>query len=191
MPIQLLINHYMKLKKVQVCKHCNKNYEAYNGNQLYCCDVCRQQAYYIRHGIDRSQRPIYGVNVNSGFTPVLDQSQKTDVNPPTKEIEQITPAPVTQVTPLIATSSKNITSENFGAILEQMNKTHQAQIEALESRLRLSFEQDRHQREKQAQDDLILQLNKKIKESDEKSSIDTMQVINGLTAILNGNLNGK
>jgi hypothetical protein len=128
--------------RMKDCKNCGKEYGATNGNQLYCCDVCRQQAYYKRHGIDRSQRPAYGTNVNHQFTAINGISPKTDVNPPTKEIEQISPAPVTQVKPLMETSPKTINSDNFGAILEQMNKTHQAQMEAMETRLKLSFAQE-------------------------------------------------
>ena len=112
--------------RMKDCKNCGKQYGATNGNQLYCCDVCRQQAYYKRHGIDRSQRPIYGTNVNHQFTPITQPTPKTDVNPPTKEIEQITPAKVTQVKPLIETSLKTTSMDNFTAILEQMNNTHPA-----------------------------------------------------------------
>ena len=97
--------------RMKDCKNCGKQYGATNGNQSYCCDVCRQQAYYKRHGIDRSQRPIYGANVNHQFTPIIDSTPKNDVNAPTKEIEQIAPAPVTQVAPLIGRSYKNINAD--------------------------------------------------------------------------------
>ena len=172
--------------KIQICKNCNKEYKAKNGNQLYCCDVCRQQAYYKRHGIDRSFRPIYGNNVNQGFTPVVDTSKKIEINEIKKESEPIQPAPVTPVPALINSNSKSINSDNFHAILEQMNKTHQAQMEAMEIRLKLSFEQDKHEREKQAKEKVISELNEKIDEMNNKSNIDTNQVILGLTSILNG-----
>lgn len=168
------------------CHNCGKQYGATNGNQLYCSDVCRQQAYYKRHGIDRSQRSGYFTRVNPQFTAINDISPKTDVNPPTKEFEQITPAPVTQVKPLIETSSKTMYSDNIGAILEQMNKTHQAQMEAMESRLKLSFAQDQHEREKQAKDEVISRLQKEIKEMENKSSVDTGQVLGGLSNIISG-----
>jgi hypothetical protein len=172
--------------RMKDCKNCGKQYGATNGNQSYCCDVCRQQAYYKRHGIDRSQRPIYGTNVNHQFTPIIDSTPKNDVNAPTKEIEQIAPAPVTQVAPLITTSYKNINADNFGAILEQMNKTHQAQMEAMETRLKLSFEQERHEREKQAKDEVISRLQNELKSQKDKSTIDTNQVLGGLTAMFSG-----
>lgn len=172
--------------RMKDCKNCGKQYGATNGNQSYCCDVCRQQAYYKRHGIDRSQRPIYGTNVNHQFTPTNEISPKTDVNPPTKEIEQITPTTATQVKPLMETSSKTITMDNFGAILEQMNKTHQAQMEAMEIRLKLSFAQDQHEREKQAKDEVISRLQKEIKDMEKKSSIDTNVVLGGLSNIVAG-----
>ena len=41
------------MKQIRNCKHCAKQYQAGNSNQSYCCDVCRQQAYYKRHDIDR------------------------------------------------------------------------------------------------------------------------------------------
>lgn len=175
----------MKLR-MKDCKNCGKQYGATNGNQSYCCDVCRQQAYYKRHGIDRSQRPIYGTHVNHQFTPITQSTQKTDVNPPTKEIEQINPAQVTQVKPLMETSSKTITMDNFGVILEQMNKTHQAQMEAMETRLKLSFAQDQHEREKQAKDEVISRLQKELKDKQNQSDINTNQVLGGLTTILSG-----
>lgn len=175
--------------RMKDCKNCDKQYGASNGNQLYCCDVCRQQAYYKRHGIDRSKRPAYVTNVNPGFTEftaINGISPKTDVNPPTKEIEQITPAPVTQVKPLMETSSKTINHDNFGAILEQMNKTHQAQMEAMETRLRLTFAQEQHQREKQSKEEVISRLQKEIKDMEKKSNIDTNLVLGGLSNIISG-----
>ena len=172
--------------RMKDCHNCGKQYGATNGNQLYCCDVCRQQAYYKRHGIDRSQRPVYGTNVNHQFTAINGISPKTDVNPPTKEIEQITPAPVTPIKPLMETSSKTINTDNLGAILEQMNKTHQAQMEAMESRLKLSFAQEKHEREKEAKDEVILRLQKEIKDMENKSSIDTSTVLGGLSNVIAG-----
>lgn len=172
--------------RMKDCKHCGKQYGAENGNQSYCCDVCRQQAYYKRHGIDRSQRPIYGNNVNHQFTPINGTSDKSDVNPPTKTQEPINMAPVTQVRPLIETSSKAITNDNFGAILEQMNKTHQAQMEAMETRLQLSFAQEKHERVKQAKDEVISRLQKELKDKKGQSDINTNQVLGGLSNIVAG-----
>lgn len=172
--------------RMKDCQNCGKQYGATNGNQLYCCDVCRQQAYYKRHGIDRSQRPAYGTNVNHQFTAINGISPKTDVNAPTKEIEQIIPAPVTQVKPLMEASPKTINSDNFGAILEQMNKTHQAQMEAMETRLKLSFAQEKHEREKEAKDEVISRLQKEIQDMEKKSSIDTGTVLGGLSNIIAG-----
>lgn len=172
--------------RMKDCQNCGKQYGATNGNQLYCCDVCRQQAYYKRHGIDRSQRPIYGTNVNHQFTPITQPTPKTDVNPPTKEIKQITPAKVTEVKPLIETSLKTTSMDNFGAILEQMNKTHQAQMEAMETRLKLSFAQEKHEREKEAKDEVISRLQKEIKDMEKKSNIDTNVVLGGLSNIIAG-----
>jgi hypothetical protein len=181
------------------CKHCEKQYGAENANQYYCCDVCRQQAYYKRHGIDRSQRGIYGYQgnryvtsqphtyVNPQFTPINNPTGKDDVNPPTKEIEQLNQAPVSPVAPLIETKGvRSVTIDNFGAILEQMNKTHQAQMEAMETRLKLSFAQEQHLREKEAKEKLILQLQDDIKEMKNKSSIDTQTVLGGLSNMIAG-----
>mgnify|MGYP007090467176 CR=1 FL=1 len=175
----------MKLR-MQNCENCGKQYGATNGNQKYCRDVCKQQAYYKRHGIDRSRRPFYVNNVNPGFTRIIEPTAISDVNPPTKEIEQITPAPVTQVKPLIESSPKTINSDNFGAILEQMNKTHQAQMEAMETRLKLSFAQEKHEREKEAKDEVISRLQKEIKDMENKSSIDTGTVLSGLSNVIAG-----
>lgn len=174
--------------RMKDCQNCGKQYGATNGNQLYCCDSCRQQAYYKRHNIDRSHS-WYGRNVNPMFTefaPINGISPNNDVNNIEKEKEQISPAPVTQVKPLIESSSKAINNDNFGAILEQMNKTHQAQMEAMETRLKLSFAQERHAIEKQAKEDIILKLQEEIKEKDKKSSIDTGTVLAGLSNILAG-----
>lgn len=170
--------------RMKDCKNCGKEYGATNGNQLYCCDVCRQQAYYKRHNIDRS-----GGNVNpmfTQFTPINGISPKNDVNNITKELEQITPAPVTLVKPLIETSSKTINTDNFGAILEQMNKTHQAQMEAMETRLKLTFAQEKHEVEKRAKEDIISQLQAELKDKERKSTIDTNTVLAGLSNIMAG-----
>ena len=172
--------------RMKDCHNCGKQYGATNGNQLYCCDVCRQQAYYKRHGIDRSQRPIYGTNVNHQFTPITGISDKSDVNTPTKEIPQITPAPVTTVTPLIQHGPKNLSHDNFGPVLEQMNKTHQAQMEAMETRLKLSFAQQLHEQELNAKADVILRLQKELKDKENQSDINTSQVLGGLTTMLSG-----
>jgi len=172
--------------RMKDCKYCNKQYGATNGNQSYCCDVCRQQAYYKRHGIDRSigyVRPFIGENVNHTFTPITGISEKNDVNIPTKEI---TPAPVTNVTPLIQHTPKNTTHDNFGAVLEQMNKTHQAQMEAMETRLKLSFAQTLHEQELNAKADVILRLQKELKDKENQSDINTSQVLGGLTTMLSG-----
>lgn len=175
--------------RMKDCKNCNKQYGATNGNQLYCCDVCRQQAYYKRHGIDRSigyVRPFIGESVNHTFTPITGISEKTDVNPIKKEIEQITPAPVTNVTPLIQHTPKNTTHDNIGAVLEQMNKTHQAQMEAMETRLKLSFAQQLHEQELNAKADVISRLQKELKDKENQSDINTSQVLGGLTTMLSG-----
>jgi hypothetical protein len=172
--------------RMQDCKNCGKQYGATNGNQSYCCNVCRQQAYYKRHGIDRSigyVRPLIGDNVNHTFTPITGISDKSDVNTPTKEIN---PAPVTTVTPLIQHSPKNLSHDNFGPVLEQMNKTHQAQMEAMETRLKLSFAQQLHEQELNARADVILRLEKELKEKENQSDINTSQVLGGLTTILSG-----
>lgn len=175
----------MKLR-MKDCKHCGKQYGAENGNQSYCCDVCRQQAYYKRHGIDRSQRPIYGNNVNNGFTPINAPSHNNDVNPIVSTLEPIKPAPVMEVKPLIETSVKTLTNDNFGAILEQMNKTHQAQMEAMETRLKLTFAQQTHEREKQAREEVILKLQKEIDDMGKKSDINTTTVLSGLSNMIGG-----
>jgi hypothetical protein len=172
--------------RMQDCKNCGKQYGATNGNQSYCCNVCRQQAYYKRHGIDRSigyVRPLIGENVNHTFTPITGISDKSDVNIPTKEI---TPAPVTTVTPLIQHSSKNMSHDNFGPVLEQMNKTHQAQMEAMETRLKLSFAQQLHEQELNARADVISRLQQELKDKENQSDINTSQVLGGLTTILSG-----
>ena len=175
--------------RMQDCKNCGKQYGATNGNQSYCCDVCRQQAYYKRHGIDRSigyVRPLIGENVNNTFTPITGISEKTDVNTTTKEIPQITPAPVTTVTPLIQHSPKNMSHDNFGPVLEQMNKTHQAQMEAMETRLKLSFAQQLHEQELNAKADVISRLQQELKDKENQSDINTSQVLGGLTTMLSG-----
>lgn len=175
----------MKLR-IKDCKHCGKQYGAENGNQLYCCDVCRQQAYYKRHGIDRSQRPEYLNYVNRGFTPINALSDNNDVNRSISTFEPIKPAPVMEVKPLIETSVKTLTNDHFGAIVEQMNKTHQAQMEAMETRLKLSFAQQTHEREKQVQDELILKLQKEIEDMSKKSDINTSVVLSGLSNMIGG-----
>ena len=175
----------MKLR-MKDCKNCNKQYGATNGNQLYCCDVCRQQAYYKRHGIDRSQRPEYGTDVNHKFTAINGISLKTDVNPIKKEVEQIEQYQATTTTPLISHAPKNTSHDNFTVIFEQMNKTHQAQMEAMETRLKLSFAQQLHEREKEAKDEVISRLQKELKDKENQSDINTSQVLGGLTTILSG-----
>jgi len=167
------------------CKHCNNQYQAGNSNQSYCRDVCRQQAYYKRHGIDRYRNYPNGVkiaDVNPKFTEIVALSDKNDVN----EAKEITPAVVTPVTPLIQNAPKNINGDNFGAILEQMNKTHQAQMEAMETRLKLSFEQDKHEREKQSLTDVISRLERELKDKKGQTDINTNQVLGGLTSMFTG-----
>jgi hypothetical protein len=171
--------------RMKNCKHCQKQYGATNSNQSYCCDVCRQQAYYQRHGIERYRNYTNGVkigNVNPTFTEILPLSDKNDVN----EVKEITPAPVTTVTPLIQHSSKNMSHDNFGPVLEQMNKTHQAQMEAMETRLKLSFAQQLHEQELNARADVISRLEKELKDKENQSDINTSQVLGGLTTILSG-----
>ena len=173
------------MKQIRNCKHCTKQYEAGNSNQSYCCDVCRQQAYYKRHGIDRYRNFTNGVkigNVNPTFTEIVPLSDKNDVN----EAKEITPAVVTPVTPLIQHTPKNTTHDNFGAVLEQMNKTHQAQMEAMETRLKLSFAQQLHEQELNARADVISRLQKELKDKENQSDINTSQVLGGLTTILSG-----
>jgi hypothetical protein len=173
------------MKQIRNCKHCTKQYQAGNSNQSYCCDVCRQQAYYKRHGIDRYRNFTNGVNigdVNPKFTEILAPSDKNDVN----EVKEITPAVVMPVTPLIQTPSKNFNNDNFGAVLEQMNKTHQAQMEAMETRLKLSFAQTLHEQEMNAKADVILRLQNELKDKQNQSDINTSQVLGGLTTMLSG-----
>ena len=173
------------MKQIRNCKHCAKQYEAGNSNQSYCCDVCRQQAYYQRHGIERFRNHPHFVkigDVNPKFTEIVAPSDKNDVN----EVKEITPAVVMPVTPLIQTPPKNFNNDNFGAVLEQMNKTHQAQMEAMETRLKLSFAQEKHEREKEAKDEVISRLQKEIKDMENKSSIDTGTVLGGLSNIIAG-----
>lgn len=174
--------------KMKICKNCIKPYGATNSNQSYCCDVCRQQAYYKRHGIDRPKNYIQSLttpHVNHTFTPIIEIKENA-VNESKKEIEQITPAPVNNVTPLIQTTHKTMNNDNLSALLEQMNKTHQAQMEAMEIRLKLSFAQQLHEKEKQAKDDVISRLESEIKEKENKSDISTSQVLGGLTAMISG-----
>ena len=171
--------------RIKNCKHCTKQYGATNSNQSYCCDVCRQQAYYQRHGIERYRNYTNGVkigDVNPMFTGIGALSDKSDVN----EVKEITPAVVTPVTPLIQYTPKNVTHDNFGAVLEQMNKTHQAQMEAMETRLKLSFAQTLHEQEKKALDDVISRLQTTLKEKQNQSDINTSQVLGGLTTMLSG-----
>jgi hypothetical protein len=171
--------------RMKNCKHCQKQYGATNSNQSYCCDVCRQQAYYQRHGIERYRNYTNGVkigNVNPTFTEIVPLSDKNDVN----EAKEITPAVVTPVTPLIQHTPKNTTHDNFGAVLEQMNKTHQAQMEAMETRLKLSFAQQLHEQELNARADVISRLQKELKDKENQSDINTSQVLGGLTTILSG-----
>ena len=173
------------MKQIRNCKHCTKQYEAGNSNQSYCCDVCRQQAYYKRHGIDRYRNFTNGVNigdVNPKFTEIVAPSDKNDVN----EVKEITPAVVTPVTPLIQHTPRNTTHDNFGAVLEQMNKTHQAQMEAMETRLKLSFAQQLHEQELNARADVISRLQKELKDKENQSDINTSQVLGGLTTMLSG-----
>ena len=173
------------MKQIRNCKHCAKQYEAGNSNQSYCCDVCRQQAYYQRHGIERFRNHPHFVkigDVNPKFTEIVASSDKNDVN----EVKEVTPAPVMAVTPLIQHTPKNVTQDNFGAVLEQMNKTHQAQMEAMETRLKLSFAQLLHEQEKKALDDVILRLQNELKEKQGQSDINTSQVLGGLTTMLSG-----
>jgi hypothetical protein len=171
--------------RMKNCKHCQKQYGATNSNQSYCCDVCRQQAYYQRHGIERYRNYTNGVkigNVNPTFTEIVPLSDKNDVN----ETKEITPAVVTPVTPLIQHTPKNTTHDNFGAVLEQMNKTHQAQMEAMETRLKLSFAQQLHEQELNARADVISRLQKELKDKENQSDINTSQVLGGLTTMLSG-----
>ena len=173
------------MKQIRNCKHCAKQYEAGNSNQSYCCDVCRQQAYYQRHGIERFRNHPHFVkigDVNPKFTEIVAPSDKSDVNA-TKEI---TPAVVTPVTPLIQYGPKTTTHDNFGAVLEQMNKTHQAQMEAMETRLKLSFAQTLHEQELNAKADVISRLQKELKDKENQSDINTSQVLGGLTTMLSG-----
>lgn len=173
------------MKQIRNCKHCTKQYEAGNSNQSYCCDVCRQQAYYQRHGIERFRNHPHFVkigDVNPKFTETVPPSDKSDVN----EVKAITPAEVMPVTPLIQHTPKNVNQDNFGAVLEQMNKTHQAQMEAMETRLKLSFAQLLHEQEKKALDDVISRLQKELKEKQNQSDINTGQVLGGLTTMLSG-----
>jgi hypothetical protein len=116
------------------------------------------------------------------FTGIGALSDKNDVN----EVKEITPAVVTPVTPLIQYTPKNVTHDNFGAVLEQMNKTHQAQMEAMETRLKLSFAQTLHEQEKKALDDVISRLQTTLKEKQNQSDINTSQVLGGLTTMLSG-----
>jgi hypothetical protein len=67
-----------------------------------------------------------------------------------------------------------------------MNKTHQAQMEAMETRLKLSFAQQLHEQELNARADVILRLEKELKEKENQSDINTSQVLGGLTTILSG-----
>ena len=173
------------MKQIRNCKHCTKQYEAGNSNQSYCCDVCRQQAYYQRHGIERFRNHPHFVkigDVKPKFTETVPPSDKSDVN----EVKAITPAEVMPVTPLIQHTPKNVNQDNFGAVLEQMNKTHQAQMEAMETRLKLSFAQLLHEQEKKALDDVISRLQKELKEKQNQSDINTGQVLGGLTTMLSG-----
>jgi hypothetical protein len=173
------------MKQIRNCKHCAKQYEAGNSNQSYCRDVCRQQAYYQRHGIERFRNHPHFVkigDVNPKFTEIVAPSDKNDVNV-TKEI---TPAVVTPVTPLIQYGPKNTTHDNFGAVLEQMNKTHQAQMEAMETRLKLSFAQTLHEQELNAKADVILRLQNELKDKQNQSDINTSQVLGGLTTMISG-----
>jgi hypothetical protein len=116
------------------------------------------------------------------FTGIGALSDKNDVN----EVKEITPAPVMPVTPLIQYTPKNVTHDNFGAVLEQMNKTHQAQMEAMETRLKLSFAQTLHEQEKKALDDVISRLQTTLKEKQNQSDVNTSQVLGGLTTMLSG-----
>ena len=173
------------MKQIRNCKHCTKQYEAGKPNQSYCCDVCRQQAYYQRHGIERFRNHPHFVkigDVNPKFTETVPPSDKSDVN----EVKAITPAEVMPVTPLIQTPPKNFNNDNFGAVLEQMNKTHQAQMEAMETRLKLSFAQTLHEQELNAKADVISRLQKELKDKENQSDINTSQVLGGLTTMLSG-----
>jgi len=173
------------MKQIRNCKHCAKQYEAGNSNQSYCRDVCRQQAYYQRHGIERFRNHPHFVkigDVNPKFTEIVAPSDKNDVN----EVKEITPAVVMPVTPLIQTPTKNFNNDNFGAVLEQMNKTHQAQMEAMETRLKLSFAQTLHEQEMNAKADVILRLQNELKDKQNQSDINTSQVLGGLTTMLSG-----
>ena len=171
--------------RMKNCKHCQKQYGATNSNQSYCCDVCRQQAYYQRHGIERFRNHPHFVkigDVNPMFTGIGALSDKNDVN----EAKEITPAEVMPVTPLIQHTPRNTTHDNFGAVLEQMNKTHQAQMEAMETRLKLSFAQTLHEQELNAKADVISRLQKELKDKENQSDINTSQVLGGLTTMLSG-----
>lgn len=163
--------------KIKNCKHCNNEYTSENGNQSYCSDVCRQQAYYKRHNI---VRPRNYMNVNTQFTP-SNNIPVTDQN-----VNDIKPAPVQEVKPLIEGINKHINTDNIGAILEQMNKTHQAQMEAMETRLKLAFAQEKHEQEKQAKNEIIAKLRKEIQELENKSDINTSQLLGGLSNVFAG-----
>ena len=167
---------------INYCRHCKKQYSGTNVMQRYCSDVCRQQGYYARHGIERIR-----VNtINPRFTANNTLSGINDVNIETKEIPMIKPAETTPIQPLFENNVKTPAPDNFGAILEQMNKTHQAQMEAMETRLKLSFAQERHIDALNSKEAQIKELQETIKEKESKSNIDTAQLISGLSNVVGG-----
>ena len=180
--------------RMKICKQCQKQYASTNGNQSYCSNVCRQQGYYRRHEIDRSSFP-YNVfpndkpklvnNTFTRFTPMMGNVVNQE-NTVLETLEPLEPAKVNKVAPLIETSYKALNTDNFAPILEQMNKTHQAQMEAMEMRLKQTFAQTLHEREIKEKLDVISRLQDELQAKASKSDINTQQLIGGLSNVIAG-----
>ena len=59
-------------------------------------------------------------------------------------------------------------------------------MEAMETRLKLSFAQTLHEQEMSAKADVILRLQNELKDKQNQSDINTSQVLGGLTTMLSG-----
>lgn len=157
----------MKLQ-TQICKNCLNQYESTNGNQSYCCKTCKQEAYYKRYEINRPFPKNLKTRVNQSFTPITGPDQEI------------------QVKPLPQLSHMTVNGDNFNAVLEQMNKTHQAQMEAMETRLKSTFAQTIHENEIREKETVILRLTKELKEKSNNSDINTNHVLAGLSNVIAG-----
>lgn len=179
--------------RMKICKQCEKQYASTNGNQSYCSNVCRQQGYYKRHDIDRSfphnifpnDRSKIVNNTFTRFAPMIGDVVNQE-NPVLEPLEPLEPAKVNKVSPLIETSHKGLNIDNFVPILEQMNKTHQAQMEAMEMRLKQTFAQTLHEREIKEKLDVISRLQDELQSFKSKSDINTQQLIGGLSNVIAG-----